>query len=122
MMPRSRVDSSAMSVSIDSVSSAARSVARPLRRWAFPKIVVTGVRSSCDTRPRNSSFTRFDFASLWGACPELHGRLVEVGDLAVGVRCIDGHANSIEEGVGLDRRGEGRPGGLLVRSGSAGLA
>ena len=56
-----------MSVSIESVSSVASSPARPRSRCALPKIVVTGVRSSCETRPRNSSLTMFEAASASAA-------------------------------------------------------
>ena len=49
-----------MSSIIESRSSSASRSPRSRRSWALPKIVVTGVRSSCDTSPRNSSLTSFE--------------------------------------------------------------
>ena len=58
-----RSASVAMSAIIDARTSSSSSAPRDWSNRAFPKIVVTGVRSSCETRPRNSSLTAFDASS-----------------------------------------------------------
>src|SRR5437773_2280940 len=58
---RRRSESSRMSPTLS--RSAAPRLPRPRRTTALPKIVVTGVRSSCETSPRNSSLTAFETSS-----------------------------------------------------------
>ncbi|MEA2622744.1 MAG: hypothetical protein QOH61_1654 [Chloroflexota bacterium] len=59
-MRSSRSESSAMSATIACRTSAEMVWPRSWSRRALPKTVVTGVRSSCDTSPRNSSFTALE--------------------------------------------------------------